>query len=138
MPTEYSPSKAIQVEEAPMRFSTGEVIMAKDVAHSGEETPTKRIAYTLGTGGDLRTKLTLISGAEGIAVKGQIYKNGSPVGTQRETTSEAGESFIEDISGWETGDSFEVWLWLTAGAEDCEGKIEIKVATFPFVRELEI
>lgn len=46
---------------------------------------------------------------------GQIYRNGSSVGTQRSVASGGRDSFSQDISGWSPGDTAEVWAYCTAG-----------------------
>lgn len=55
----------------------------------------------------LRIVFTIKTYASGNC-EGQIYKNGSPVGTLRTATS-AGSTFSEDIAGWESGDDIELW-----------------------------
>lgn len=44
---------------------------------------------------------------------GQIYKNGSPVGTQRTRVASSYQTFTEDIS-FEEGDTLELYIWRIA------------------------
>jgi len=51
----------------------------------------------------------------GSTVYGQVYRNGSPVGILRSTTSTTAVSFSEDISGWEIGDLCQLYVYASAG-----------------------
>lgn len=74
-----------------------------DTYIKAKETDTKK-------GGTFRIKFTLTWGsAAGTTYYGKIYRNGSPVGTERSVTS-GSEEFSEDISGWSPGDSVQIYV----------------------------
>lgn len=56
----------------------------------------------------LRIKFDLISDAGSGAAYGKIYKNGAPVGVERDTVTGSYETFTEDLSFAE-GDTIELW-----------------------------
>ena len=62
----------------------------------------------LSRGGTFRIKFDL-RGTGGDTAVGKIYRNGSPVGTERATTSTSDVTFSQDIAGWSVGDSIQVW-----------------------------
>ena len=62
--------------------------------------------------GTLRTYMRLRSVGGSGTVYGRIYKNGSPVGTLRSTTSDVGVNFAEDIS-FAVGDLIQVYAYST-------------------------
>lgn len=62
--------------------------------------------------GVLRIKFTMYSG--GYLLYGQIYRNGTAVGTQRTTYSTTGQEFSEDISGWSSGDLVQIFVYNTS------------------------
>jgi hypothetical protein len=79
-------------------------------------TPTKTHEFYLSRSGTLRIKFHLITGSGG-TIQGQIYRNGSAVGTLRATSAQ----FSEDISGWSTGDLCQLYLWNTNGGQTTLG-----------------
>jgi len=48
---------------------------------------------------------------------GQIYRNGTPVGTLRSTQSTTYVEFSEDISGWSVGENIELWIYVNHAGE---------------------
>lgn len=72
----------------------------------------KEIALT-GTQGALRIKFDLATTFNGTAAYGQIYRNGSAVGTQRSKSTDQGvfTTYSEDISSWADGDLFQLYHW---------------------------
>ena len=57
-----------------------------------------------------RIKFDLKSDVDFTDAKGKIYKNGSPVGSEKYTDSGVWETFSEDIGSWEPGDNIELWI----------------------------
>lgn len=51
-----------------------------------------------------------ISTTGAVTCHGRIYRNGSPVGTDRTTTLPTFVTFTEDIAGWSQGDTCELWI----------------------------
>jgi hypothetical protein len=66
----------------------------------------------------LRIKFNMLSeqsnGATDI-VYGKVYRNGSPIGTERQTSSDFYVTFSEDITNWNAGDTIELWAKVTSG-----------------------
>jgi hypothetical protein len=54
------------------------------------------------------------SGAADI-VYGKVYRNGSPIGTEQQTSSGFYVTFSEDIPNWNAGDTIELWTKVTSG-----------------------
>lgn len=81
-------------------------------------TPTKVLEVYINRGGTLRIKfyLTKTGGTTGF---GQIYRNGSAVGTLQSTATEA--NFSEDISGWSPGDLVQLYTYNSNGAQNTYG-----------------
>lgn len=55
-----------------------------------------------------------MSGRTGRAF-GRIYRNGVPLGTERETSGTTWRIYTEDINGWEIGDYVQLWAYTTSG-----------------------
>jgi hypothetical protein len=91
-----------------------ELIMYADGQESTDyASPTLVKEFVIGKGGELRIKFDLI-GATGSPVAhsaGQIYRNGSPVGTLRSTTNLSWVTYSEDISGWSPGDLVQLYVY---------------------------
>lgn len=62
-----------------------------------------------GNYGALRIKFSMYTGNVTYCVYGQIYRNGSPVGTERSTYSGTYITYSEDISGWSPGDLCQIY-----------------------------
>lgn len=65
----------------------------------------------LGQGGAVRVAFSLsVSEGSGCTVFGRVYRNGTAVGTEFSTTTDAEETFTEDIGGWSPGDFCQLYL----------------------------
>ena len=64
--------------------------------------------------GVLRVKFDIKSEGEP-TIHGQIYKNGTAIGTDRSTTSSSYVTYSEDISGIKVGDVIQLYVWCTTG-----------------------
>lgn len=62
------------------------------------------------TNGSVRIKFDLRTSNSGYAAYGRIYKNGSPVGTQRSTTSGSYVTYSEDFDNVTSGDNFQLYI----------------------------
>ena len=71
---------------------------------------TKVAEFALGQSGDIRVAFSLKSSGWGDLVYGRIYRNGSPVGEERSTSSGEPVPFIEDINSWNPGDNCQLWM----------------------------
>jgi hypothetical protein len=90
---------------------------------------TKLKEIKIDRGGVLRVKFDLKDTAGGNPSEGQVYRNGSPAGTLRSTTSTFYVTFSEDISGWVGGDLVQLYCrsdGLTEGL--CVQNFSISVA----------
>lgn len=81
-------------------------------------TPTKVLELYIPRSGTLRIKFFLAANAA--TANGQIYRNGSAVGTLRSNAS-TGASYSEDISGWSVGDLCQLYVYNSSGANDTYG-----------------
>lgn len=88
-------------------YSAGDILLESsdaDTAQSIAAVYTKCKEIYLVRGGTLRIKFDLMRDAAGEAF-GRIYRNGSPVGTERSTfLGDPGVTYSEDIAGWSEGD----------------------------------
>lgn len=67
---------------------------------------------TMFKGGTLRIKFRLEWGSSaGAFIKAKIYRNGSPVGTERTETTGGGVTYSEDIAGWSPGDAVQLFAF---------------------------
>lgn len=82
-------------------------------------TPTKVLEIYVPRSGTVRIKFHL-DGSYGTCY-GQIYRNGSAVGTLRSTAAGTGTNYSEDISGWSTGDLCQLYVYNSSGANDTYG-----------------
>ena len=69
----------------------------------------------------LRIKFTLASENGLYVVYGRLYKNGVAVGTERIILSAAGTVYSEDLGGWNSTDTIELWLKSSNVAEVAHG-----------------
>jgi hypothetical protein len=115
-----------------LQFSAGNIVLASNsnmMNVIGWTTPTQLYSFHLGAGGTLRTSFGLYTTNSMQTIYGQIYRNGSPVGTQRSTTSTTAVTFNEDISGWKPGDYIQLYGWTTGNAYQCFiGNFTVSVA----------
>ncbi len=78
------------------------------VAEADKEKSTSNTSYTkmkeivIARKGSLRIKFDMKG--SGVTVYGRIYKNGSPIGTERSTYGVSYTTYSEDISNWDIGD----------------------------------
>jgi hypothetical protein len=82
-----------------------------------------KINAGIGSNVTLRISFDLTGACNGSTcqyVYGQIYRNGSAVGTLRETEDNNTETHTEDISGWSNGDLLQVWGYTAGNDEECE------------------
>jgi hypothetical protein len=96
---------------------------------------TKVAEFMIGQPGTLRIVFSLSSdGLSGHYTYGQIYRNGSALGTERHTYSSSPEEFSEDISGWSTGDLCQLYMYSGGQADDfaCYTNFKINVGPGPF------
>lgn len=78
---------------------------------------TKQYELKVSRTGTLTISFDLASTA-GHTVHAKIYRNGSAIGTERTTTSATPTTFTEDLSGWSTGDTVEIWTYTDNAASD--------------------
>lgn len=57
-------------------------------------------------------------GTGGYDVKGRVYKNGSPIGTERTTTSNSYTTYPEDFTGFVSGDLIQIYACTPGGERD--------------------
>jgi hypothetical protein len=84
-------------------------------------TPTKVLEVFIPRGGSLRIKFHLDGQGGGGTAFGQIYRNGSAVGTLRSNLNGTGTNYSEDISGWTAGDLCQLYVYSSSGANDAYG-----------------
>ena len=72
--------------------------------------------------GEYRINFWMRSRTEGIRVRGRIYRNGTPIGTERSTTSLEWFDWTEDIHGWESGDFVQIYARSPSSAHQVEVK----------------
>ncbi|RLI83826.1 MAG: hypothetical protein DRP01_08800 [Archaeoglobales archaeon] len=82
---------------------------------TGAATYTKLKTITLGflPNETLRIHFEIRSGSGSDTVYSKVYRNGTPVGTEQSTTSDTYVAFTENISGWNEGDTLELWGYQT-------------------------
>jgi len=79
---------------------------------ASDMTPMKLKEATMSVSGTFRIYFELKSGST-VTVNGQIYKNGSPHGTQRSNNTTDWVGFEEDLE-FAAGDTLELWGWANA------------------------
>lgn len=72
-------------------------------------------------GGGIRVGFDLRNESYNITVSGQIYRNGSPVGTYRTVSLKTWTTFTEDIYGWSAGDLLQLYI-VRGGDGDAQAK----------------
>jgi len=82
-------------------------------------TPTKVLEVFIPRAGTLRIKFHL-DGSAGTC-NGQIYRNGSTVGTLRSNAAGTGTNYSEDISGWAAGDLCQLYVYNSSAANNTYG-----------------
>jgi len=103
-------------------FSAGNYFVAGNFAEGTMQgtSPAKVQEIYIPRPGTLRIKFS-IAKAGGTTVFGQIYRNGSAVGTLQSTTTSTGTQYSEDISGWSVGDLCQLYVYNSNGAQDTNG-----------------
>ena len=81
--------------------------------------------------GTLRISFYVISGVGG-SPYGQIYRNGSPVGS-----ANSGGLLTQDISGWTSGDSLQLYAWNTNNNDSLVGGVMLSEGT-PIIPTVDI
>lgn len=90
---------------------SNDILFSNDVQTSDNDTSyTKVKEITCRFPATFRIAFGLSNDGNEQAVYGKIYKNGSPVGTERTTTSSAAVEFIEDLP-FVLGDTIEIWSY---------------------------
>lgn len=85
----------------------------------GNTTPTKVLELYIPRAGTLRIKFFL--GGNAGTCNGQIYRNGSAVGTLRSNLSSAGALYSEDIASWSVGDLCQLYVYNSSSANETYG-----------------
>jgi hypothetical protein len=65
--------------------------------------------------GTYRIKFDLVIYGQDLTAYGRIYRNGSPVGTERSNATITWVTFSEDIAGWEQGDLIQLYYRQVGG-----------------------
>ena len=105
-------------------YSVGDVSLKGDTTQDSHQgtSMTKVAEVQIARGGALRIKFDIninLSGQDpGPTVYGQIYRNGSPVGTSQLTQSETPITFSEDISGWSADDLVQLYSMVDEAGYD--------------------
>ncbi len=73
--------------------------------------------------GTYRIKFDLVIVGSGLTAYGRIYRNSSPVGTERSTSSATYTTFSEDIGNWEEGDLIQLYYHHTGGTGSEAAKV---------------
>lgn len=107
---------------ASVQFSAGDYFVVGNFAEGTMQgtSPAKVQEIYIPRPGTLRIKFN-IAKAGGTTVYGQIYRNGSAVGTLQSTATSTGVLFSEDISGWSVGDLCQLYIYNSNGAQDTNG-----------------
>ena len=66
-----------------------------------------------------RLKFHLANNTGAYVATGRIYKNGSPIGTERTVTTSGGTTFSEDFTNWLSGDLIQLYGKISDGAQFC-------------------
>lgn len=69
---------------------------------------------SISTGGTYRISFQMKIMSGSFAARGKIYRNGSPVGTERSTNQSTYQTFTEDIAGWLGDDLVQLYIYTTA------------------------
>lgn len=85
----------------------------------GNTTPTKVLEMYIPRAGTLRIKFFL--GGNAGTCNGQIYRNGSAVGTLRSNLSSAAALYSEDIASWAIGDLCQLYVYNSSSANETYG-----------------
>lgn len=98
------------------RYTYGDTLIGSSDAEITEVSAVlvKKKELTLTGYGDLRIKFDIKETIAHRNVQARIYKNGVAVGTLRVTGSDTYVTFSEDIAGFNSGDTIELW----AGSDD--------------------
>jgi hypothetical protein len=116
-----------------LTFDAGDVLLVRSDAAVGLNwtTPTLVKEAQIGKPGTLRISFTLYSAYTGSYVYGQIYRNGTAVGTLRSVVGVDEKTFTEDISGWNIGDRVQLYAWSqVASTSNTASKFRIYVKEY--------
>lgn len=92
-----------------------QLITVAGPATTTSQTYVKLIEFRVAQSGTYRIKFGLSASYAGQQVNGQIYKNGSAVGTERSVTGTTYVDYSEDISSWAVGDLCQIYAKIPAG-----------------------
>ncbi|MDD4985833.1 MAG: hypothetical protein PHQ43_08595 [Dehalococcoidales bacterium] len=89
------------------------LLVSNDAASYNQETSytLAKTIYLCDRGGTYRIKFDLQNVNGTGTTYGKIYRNGTPVGTERTKADNVFETFSEDISGWSAGDSVQLYCY---------------------------
>jgi len=94
-------------------FTAGNVLLASDDTEVSTNTYSSYLhikTILVGAGGTLRIEFDLKGSWDARAAYARIYRNGSPIGTERILYSESYTTYTEDISGWQSGDQVSMYI----------------------------
>lgn len=99
----------------------------RTVSHTSN-TPAIVDRLRIGVSGTLRIQFSLKCNYPGMTLcRGQIYRNGTAVGTERENLTESYVVYTEDIAGWSVGDMVEIWGWVQAATSGTYTQFKIRI-----------
>jgi len=98
----------------PPAYAVGDVLLHSDDPEEnsgGSASYIKMREIYVPHGGTLRIKfdLSIVSAGVSREAYGLIYRNGSPVGTERMTELDTYTTYSEDIAGWSVGDLLQLY-----------------------------
>jgi hypothetical protein len=114
---QYIPSLGMTV----VAFQAGDIILASanTERYTYSTTMIKVKEIKIYREGTLRIYFEMRASLEANRVYAQVYRNGSPVGTLRMTTSESYTGYTEDISGWSPNDLVQLYYRSDSTAIRC-------------------
>lgn len=102
------------------RFTAGDKIIGYTPCGGTKQNYWTKVAeFAFGQGGTIKATFSLRLLGSYNEVYARIYRNDNPVGIERYTTSTHPVTFSEDISGWEPGDTCELWMRLGGTSPYC-------------------
>jgi hypothetical protein len=93
-------------------YTAGDAVVASALVEVGRITTAyvKVKEVYVARAGTIRVKFSIKTGTTGNVVKGQVYRNGGAVGTERAMSSESFTEYSEDIAGWSSGDLVQLYI----------------------------
>jgi len=100
-------------------LNDAEVVATDDILASADTERSNTVAdtswslvkeITVGLPGQYRFTWEMKSSGGWATVNSRVYRNGSPVGTTKSTTSTSYVAQTDDVSGWSTGDSAQLYI----------------------------